>query len=217
MIQVPRAHDDEVVEALDLDALDQPLDMGVQVRRAVRKPCRGDAAFAKDAVERAVPGPELAVEISKQQPGPDHVSGHRGNKPTYRTGQPRCVRYRRRIRDVRPPGLGMHEHQVERKPQAAGCQDPGHHEVAGPERPGVRLEELRPAFLAARRPGRNTGLFEDVDHRRKRHAFDPQLLELAQDADVAEAGLLRDSRRLRWRRAFVRTRAGQRGLVWRPM
>lgn len=38
MVQVPRAEDDEVVQALDLDALDEPLDVSIQIGRAVRQP-----------------------------------------------------------------------------------------------------------------------------------------------------------------------------------
>jgi len=38
VVEVPGSEDDEVVEAFDLDALDQPLDVGVEVGRPVRQP-----------------------------------------------------------------------------------------------------------------------------------------------------------------------------------
>jgi len=48
--------DDEVVEALDLDALDQPLDMGVEVGRPVPQLRGLDADLGQRSAEGAVAG-----------------------------------------------------------------------------------------------------------------------------------------------------------------
>lgn len=56
VVQVPGAQDDEVVEALDLDALDQPLDMGVEVGRPVPQLRGLDADLGQRSAEGAVAG-----------------------------------------------------------------------------------------------------------------------------------------------------------------
>lgn len=192
MIQMPGPEHDEVIEALGLDALDEPLDVGVEVRRAVRKLHGLDAGLGECFAECTVTCGELAVAVAEQEPGLGHVPGQRGDEPPDHLFAPGRVGIRSACRYVSPAGPRVHEHQRERVLQARGRQHAEGQEVAGPQGLGVRLQELVPRPLAAGRAGRQPCLLQDVDDRGSGDAADSELLEFAENPHVAEPGLPRD-------------------------
>lgn len=113
VVQVPGAQDDEVIEAFNLNALDQPLDMGVEIGRSVRQPHGADPGFGQSRNEGAVAGSELAVAVAEQKPGFGHAVGHGCDEPLHNLDEPRAVRIGGAGGDVRPSGLGVDEHQRE--------------------------------------------------------------------------------------------------------
>jgi hypothetical protein len=92
VIQVPGAEDDKVVEALDLDALDQALDVRVEIRRAVRKPHGLDPGFGQRSAEGTVPRGELIVAVAEEELGLGHPWGQRGREPSNDLREPGTIR-----------------------------------------------------------------------------------------------------------------------------
>lgn len=184
MIEVARAQDDEVIEALDLNALDQPLDVGVEVGRPVRQPHGADPGCGQCSAEGAVPGGELAVAVAEQKPGFGHAVGHGCDEPLHNLDEPRAVRIGGARRDVRPAGLGVDEHQREDEPEALRREHAEREEVARPQCLRVCFQELVPGAFTARRACRKPGFLQNVDDGRAGDAADPALLELAEDADI---------------------------------
>jgi hypothetical protein len=69
VIEMPRAADDEVVEALSLNALDQALDMGIQIGRSVRQAVGRDAGVGEGLVEcRPVFGVAVPRQVQRGEP-----------------------------------------------------------------------------------------------------------------------------------------------------
>jgi hypothetical protein len=124
---MPGAEHDEVVQALCLDALDQPLDVRVQVGRAVGQWHGRDPRSAERFIK---PRGVLRVAVPDHLPRPLAL-GRCVDKAADSVREPRRVRPGGRPRDMRDSGTGVHEHQREGVAQPPGREHARGQEVAG--------------------------------------------------------------------------------------
>lgn len=182
VIQMPEPDGDEVVQALALDRPDPALGKGVHQRRVGRDPLGAAAASGQCGVE---PRPELAVAVADQDRGSfNSLAFDLREEDSRFVGTPRSRRTQRRGPGDDATRPYMDEEEDVRCPPAGPRQHRPGEEVAGPEGPRVRLEELVQARLAPLGRRLDPVLEEDGAHRGAGDGRDTELLEFAQDAAV---------------------------------
>lgn len=163
MIEVPGSQHDEMIEAFQFDALDQPLDIGIQVGRSPWQLNGVDSSLDKRPIEAAGSCSELTISITEQKLGSCHAGGDGLDEALHRRSEPLSIRIGGASRDVRPASARVNEDKAEGVAQPLWRENPSREEVARPERLGVTLQELGPCRFAALRTGGKPVLAQNVD------------------------------------------------------
>ena len=152
VIEVPRAHHDELVQAFVVNGLDEALNVGVEVWGAARQAHRRDVVRPQRIVERS---PELGVAVPSEHAGLRCPAAGRGLEHRHLRCHPCGIRVLGARRRDRPSRGDVHEHGHVRVAETPLRHDPVPQEVARPQRLGVGLDELVPGGLAPLRAGRH--------------------------------------------------------------
>lgn len=191
IVQVPRAERHEVIQALLLNRLDEPLCVGVEVRRAELYRHWRHPLLQQQCSEVAE---ELRVTVVQDYRRRVGVVRKRLTELPRLPGCPDSSGMERARRDPRPAGQDVDEHQhVGITPTPPGQDSPGQ-EVARPKRLRMNRKELVPRPLTPLGSWVEPMLPQNVGHRGPRDSVNTQLLQLPEDAGITPTCLPSDAK-----------------------
>src|SRR5215207_603876 len=162
MFEVAAADDQEPVETLRSDGADEPLGVGVRLRRSQRRVDHHESLAAEHLVERSC---ELAVAVMDQEP---HPLEHAGEAEVARLlSHPGAGGIGRATGEMDAPAAKLDEEEHVQAAQGDGLDG---EEVAGEHARGLPTKECRPAYGSSPRRWLEPSGGKQAAHRARREA-----------------------------------------------